>query len=131
MAARKSSAAENRANGTGSGSVGKCFSPSLPLGAERVGVRWGIPERLPRPTSPSHAYGAGPSLSPLKGGEGSRAGLLETPDLGLDLASCRALGGGERGGEGGARPGLAGGCFVGAAGLQHGEVREEGAGNLQ
>ncbi len=33
-------------------------------------MRWGIPERLPTPTSPSHAFGAGPSLSPLKGGEG-------------------------------------------------------------
>ncbi|MGB9648112.1 MAG: DUF559 domain-containing protein [Stellaceae bacterium] len=28
-------------------------SPSPPPGAERVGVRWGFPERLPRPTSPS------------------------------------------------------------------------------
>jgi hypothetical protein len=45
-------------------------SPSPPLGAERVGVRWGIPEPLPGPTSPSHASGVGPSLSPLKGGEG-------------------------------------------------------------
>ena len=33
-------------------------------------MRWGIPERSPTPTSPSHAFGAGPSLSPLKGGEG-------------------------------------------------------------
>src|SRR5260370_42317938 len=45
-------------------------TPSPPPGAERAGVRWGIPERLPVPTSPSHAFGAGPSLSPLKGGEG-------------------------------------------------------------
>src|SRR5436853_128335 len=45
-------------------------TPSPPLGAERAGVRWGIPERLPTPTSPSHAFGAGPSLSPLKGEEG-------------------------------------------------------------
>ncbi len=52
------------------GAAGKFFAPSPPLGAERVGVRWGIPERLPVPTSPSHAFGAGPSLSPLKGGEG-------------------------------------------------------------
>jgi protein ImuB len=45
-------------------------SPSLPPGAERAGVRWGIPERLPTPTSPSHRFAMGPSLSPLKGGEG-------------------------------------------------------------
>jgi hypothetical protein len=45
-------------------------SPSPPLGAERVGVRWGDSERSPSPTSPSHAYGVGPFLSPLKGGEG-------------------------------------------------------------
>jgi len=50
-------------------------SPSPPLGAERAGVRWGMPERptisrVAAPTSPSHAFGAGPSLSPLKGGEG-------------------------------------------------------------
>jgi len=44
--------------------------PSPPLGAERAGVRRGIPERLRSPTSPSHACGVGPSLSPLKGGEG-------------------------------------------------------------
>src|SRR5271166_4560943 len=47
-------------------------SPSPPLGAERVGVRWGsLPLRTGMPpTSPSHACGAGTSLSPLKGGEG-------------------------------------------------------------
>jgi protein ImuB len=33
-------------------------------------VRWGIPERLPIPTSPSQRSALGPSLSPLKGGEG-------------------------------------------------------------
>ena len=33
-------------------------------------MRGRTPERLPIPTSPSHAFGAGPSLSPLKGGEG-------------------------------------------------------------
>src|SRR6266540_3748229 len=49
-------------------------SPSLPLGAERVGVRWGMPERLPVPTSPSHRCAMGPSLSALGGGEGSRTG---------------------------------------------------------
>src|SRR5712672_1220665 len=48
-------------------------SPSPPLGAERVGVRWGIPGRRP-PTSPSHACGVGPFLSPLKGGEGFLTG---------------------------------------------------------
>src|SRR5258707_7747821 len=46
------------------------FAPSPPLGAERVGVRWGIPERSPIPTSPSQPCELGPSLSPLKGGEG-------------------------------------------------------------
>jgi precorrin-8X/cobalt-precorrin-8 methylmutase len=46
-------------------------SPSPPSG-ERVGVRGRIPERSPIPTSPSHASGAGPSLSPLKGGEGNK-----------------------------------------------------------
>jgi len=38
-----------------------------------------MPERLPTPTSPSHACGVGPSLSPLKGGEGkcgSRQAIL-------------------------------------------------------
>ena len=45
-------------------------SPSPPRGAERVGVRWGTAERLPPPTSPSHCSAMGPSLSPLKGGEG-------------------------------------------------------------
>src|SRR5207247_1097180 len=54
-------------------------SPSPPLGAERVGVRWGIRERLPIPTSPSHAFGAGPSLSPLEGGEGNFG--LTHPDI--------------------------------------------------
>jgi hypothetical protein len=33
-------------------------------------VRWGIPERSPIPTSPSHRCAMGPFLSPLKGGEG-------------------------------------------------------------
>src|SRR5215207_5629504 len=60
--------------------LGRLSTPSPPAlvhwGAERVGVRWGIPERRPIPTSPSHAFGAGPSRSPLKGGEGfSAAGL--------------------------------------------------------
>ena len=49
---------------------GRLFAPSPPPGAERVGVRWGIPERLPTPTSPSHCCAMGPSLSPLEGGEG-------------------------------------------------------------
>jgi protein ImuB len=64
--------------------TGAASTPSPPRGAERVGVRWGIPQGppasgrhagetpavRPTPTSPSHAFGAGPSLSPLKGGEG-------------------------------------------------------------
>src|SRR5256885_13452028 len=52
-----------------SGAEEEMASPSPPLGAERVGVRWGILGRRP-PTSPSHACGVGPFLSPLKGGEG-------------------------------------------------------------
>src|SRR5881398_2528013 len=47
------------------------LAPSPPPGAERAGVRWGIPERSPRPTSPSHRCAIGSSLSPLKGGEGN------------------------------------------------------------
>src|SRR5712671_4504969 len=50
--------------------TGRSIAPSPPLGAERVGVRWGIPECAARPTSPSHRSAMGPSLSPLKGGEG-------------------------------------------------------------
>src|SRR5207248_11062280 len=37
---------------------------------ERGGGGWGIPERSPIPTSPSQRSALGPSLSPLKGGEG-------------------------------------------------------------
>src|SRR5437588_10526783 len=50
--------------------LGSYITPSPPVGAERVGVKWGIPERLPTPTSPSHRCAMGPSLSPLEGGEG-------------------------------------------------------------
>src|SRR5437764_10901905 len=61
------------ANGTApwSRSRKRTVSPSPPLGAERVGVRWGIPQRSPIPTSPSQRCALGPSLSALKGGEGS------------------------------------------------------------
>jgi len=45
-------------------------SPSPPPGAERVGVRWGILERHPTPTSPSHRSAMGPSLSPPEGRRG-------------------------------------------------------------
>src|SRR5258707_11008447 len=42
--------------------------------SERAGVRWGIPESSPlRATSPSRRCATGPSLSPLKGGEGTFA----------------------------------------------------------
>jgi hypothetical protein len=41
-------------------------------------VRWGIPERLPIPTSPSQRCALGPSLSPLKGGEGKWRCLFGT-----------------------------------------------------
>jgi hypothetical protein len=44
------------------------------LSPRRPGVEgwvWGADRHTPPlPTSPSHASGAGPSLSPLKGGEG-------------------------------------------------------------
>jgi len=39
-------------------------APSSPLGAERVGVRWGIPERLPMSTSPSPLLRNGSPPSP-------------------------------------------------------------------
>jgi hypothetical protein len=54
---------------------GAPISPAPPPvdhgGAERAGVRWGIPEQSPTPTSPSQRSAPGPSLSPLKGGEGN------------------------------------------------------------
>src|SRR5260370_1239641 len=46
---------------------GATNAPSPPSG-ERVGVRGRIPERWTIPTSPSHVFGVGPFLSPLKGG---------------------------------------------------------------
>src|SRR5690242_18697749 len=61
-------------------------SPSPPPGAERVGVRWGIPRAdWGAPTSPSPPPRRRvPSLSPLKGGEGTvsvPAGFLDcAPD---------------------------------------------------
>jgi protein ImuB len=62
------------------GQTGAASTPSPPPGAERVGVRWGIPQRLP--TSPPHppiAGAMGPSLSPLKGGEGFPCGTPRKP----------------------------------------------------
>ena len=72
------------------GARGPCRLPLRPR-AERAGVRWGHPERLPKPTSPSRPSrrtracacrvahlrcARGPSLSPLKGGEGlARVGI--------------------------------------------------------
>src|SRR5205823_7375334 len=55
--------------------------PSLNLtgGAERAGVRWGIPERSPTPTSPSQRCALGPSLSALKGREGISTADPELP----------------------------------------------------
>jgi len=44
-------------------------SPSPSQGAERVGVRWGMPEHSSAPTSPGRRS-ASATLSPLKGGEG-------------------------------------------------------------
>src|SRR6185312_5023606 len=45
------------------------YALSAPGGGEG-GVRWGMPESPPAPTSPSQRSAPGPSLSPLKGGEG-------------------------------------------------------------
>jgi hypothetical protein len=45
------------------------------VGAERAGVRWGNPENVQIPTSPSHAFGVGPSLSPQRG-RGYKPGLI-------------------------------------------------------
>ena len=75
------------------GQMGAASTPSPPRGAERVGVRWGIPEGPPasgrhagetpavrsRPTSPSHRSATGPSLSPLKGGEGFSGRSVRKP----------------------------------------------------
>jgi precorrin-8X/cobalt-precorrin-8 methylmutase len=47
-------------------------TPSPPSGAERAGVRWGLPERSLSPTSRRVALG--PSCSPLRGGAGNKAG---------------------------------------------------------
>ena len=60
--------------------TGTTSTPSPPPGAERVGVRWGIPECLP--TSPPHppiAGAMGPSLSSLRGGEGFSRGSVSKP----------------------------------------------------
>src|ERR1700738_1839497 len=43
-------------------------------GAERVGVRWGVPERSHTPTSPAQPFAPGPSPSALKGREGKFRG---------------------------------------------------------
>src|SRR5712691_10012747 len=51
------------------------WSPSPPSGAERVGVRWGIPERWRAPTSPSHCVAMGPSLSPRRAERGIPAAI--------------------------------------------------------
>jgi hypothetical protein len=48
--------------------AGFSLSPRRPGGEGRV--RGADRHTPPLPTSPSHASGAGPSLSPLKGGEG-------------------------------------------------------------
>ena len=52
---------------------GNSISLSAPGGGEGQG-EVGDSERSPSPTSPSHACGAGPFLSPLKGGEGFLSG---------------------------------------------------------
>src|SRR5258708_5960394 len=65
-------------------------TPSPPLGAERAGVRWGIPERLPVPTSPSQRSALGPSLSPLKGGEGKNLRAARRVEGGAPASQCGA-----------------------------------------
>jgi hypothetical protein len=51
------------------------------LGGGEGRVRWGIAERRlergPAPSSPSHRCAMGPSLSPLKGGEGLLQSFLQ------------------------------------------------------
>src|SRR6266487_2257902 len=52
-------------------------APLHSLSALGGGEGWGevgVPERRLMPTSPSRAFGEGPSLSPLKGGEGLSGG---------------------------------------------------------
>jgi len=64
---------------------------SARLRGERVGVRWvDVRDEAP-PTSPSHAYGAGPSLSPLKGGEGNCVGINAIPVNSLQSAESRSV----------------------------------------
>ena len=56
---------------------GKESTPSPPKGGRgqgEGGARQQPTTVLKSPTSPSHAFGAGPSLSPLKGGEGIKGG---------------------------------------------------------
>jgi hypothetical protein len=87
--------------------------PSPPLGAERAGVRWGIPERLPAPTSPSR--GARGPLPP-EGGAGLLSGAarcVHTLALSRDWMranriSLSAPGNGEGRGEVGDSRALAG-----------------------
>ena len=61
------------------------MSPSLPPGAERVGVRWGFQGtgRTAHLTLPAPTLGAGPRPLPLEGGEGKfkRAGLVATNSI--------------------------------------------------
>lgn len=53
------------------------IGPSLPLGAERVGVRWGIPETLRLSASPKRPPGVAAHLTPtLSPREGGRRGSL-------------------------------------------------------
>jgi hypothetical protein len=51
---------------------------SARLRGERVGVRWAAAQclRHREATSPSHAFGVGPSLSPRNGGEGQIASVV-------------------------------------------------------
>src|SRR5436309_10068168 len=84
------------------------LAPSPPPGAERAGVRWGIPERLPIPTSPSQRSALGPSLSALKGGEGKPEAAAHDR---LRNPACHADGAdpvGDHGGQFLHRPGSAG-----------------------
>src|SRR5205823_14598533 len=82
-------------------------APSPPSGAERAGVRWGIPERLPTPTSPSHCCAMGHSLSALKGGEGLVERLDEAVVFRLAAGTHRACRGGAAITRGGAGRGIA------------------------
>jgi hypothetical protein len=61
--------------------TGKAYLPLRLPGAERVGVRWGTPERPPAPTSPSPSPRDGSPPSPPSGRRGESGCVLELSRL--------------------------------------------------